>query len=163
MDYLIRRATKADEQFLWQMLYYAAHMDEDGDRSADSARTNPNLAPYVANWGEYRTDLGFIAVEPQSGLAVGAAWIRPMPPGNPLYNHVAPDTPELAIAVAPGHLGNGIGSLLLTSLLTTAQDLIPTIALSVRDTNPAKRLYERFGFVRVGHVGTSWTMQRILD
>jgi ribosomal protein S18 acetylase RimI-like enzyme len=41
---------------------------------------------------------------------------------------------------------------LLTSLLTTAQDLIPTIALSVRDTNPAKRLYERFGFVTVAEI-----------
>ena len=26
----------------------------------------------------------------------------------------------------------------------------------------AVRLYERLGFVRVGYVGTSWTMQRIL-
>jgi len=36
------------------------------------------------------------------------------------------------------------------------------VSLSVETDNPAVRLYERFGFVRVGYVGTAWTMLRML-
>ncbi len=32
---IIRMATQEDEPFLWEMLYYAAHMDEDGTRFLD--------------------------------------------------------------------------------------------------------------------------------
>jgi GNAT superfamily N-acetyltransferase len=152
VNYSIRVASKSDEPFLWQMLYYASHLDEELAMSPASARTNPDLAPYVAAWGGLRDDLGFIAVEDQGSTAVGAAWIRRMPAGSPLYRFVAPGTPELAIAVAPGHLGVGVGSLLLSRLVAWARDVHSSIALSVRATNRAKRLYERFGFVTVDEI-----------
>lgn len=42
MNYTIRPARKTDEPFLWEMLYYAAHMDEDGV-APESARCNAHL------------------------------------------------------------------------------------------------------------------------
>ncbi len=65
MNCIIRPVTKDDEQFLWKILYYAAHMDEDGETSLDAAKSNPILIKYVKDWG-YKTDIGFIALEPHS-------------------------------------------------------------------------------------------------
>jgi ribosomal protein S18 acetylase RimI-like enzyme len=60
--------------------------------------------------------------------------------------------------------GCGVGTSLLAELLARVEAAgHPAVSLSVETDNPAVRLYERFGFVRVGYVGTSWTMQRILD
>jgi hypothetical protein len=92
MNYTIRSTNAADEPFLWQMLYYAAHMDEDG-AAAESARTNLDLVDYVAGWGERADDIGVIAL-PAEGGEVGAAWARVMPARNPLYQFVAPGTPR---------------------------------------------------------------------
>jgi ribosomal protein S18 acetylase RimI-like enzyme len=152
VNYSIRAAGKSDEPFLWQMLYYASHLDEELAATRESAKTNPDLAPYVAGWGSHGDDLGFIAVEDQSGMAIGAAWIRRMPAESPLYRIVAPGTPELAIAVAPDHLGDGVGGLLLSRLVAAAKEVHPSIALSVRATNRAKQLYERFGFSTVAEI-----------
>jgi len=149
MSYEIRPAAKSDAPFLWQMLYYAAHMDEDG-AAPESARTNPDLAVYVEDWGERQGDAGFVALTPD-GRPAGAAWIRVMSE-SPLYRVVAPGTPELAIAVAPEHLGTGAGTLLLRRLLEAVRGTHRAVALSVRANNPAKRLYERSGFVTVAQI-----------
>jgi GNAT superfamily N-acetyltransferase len=163
MNFTIRRATAGDETFLWQMLYYAAHMDEEPGMTVESAKMNPDLAYYVENWGAGSADVGFIAIAPDGSLA-GAAWIRLMPPSSPLYRYVAADVPELAIAVAPGSIGSGAGTALMRSVLDEARDRHHTIALSVRATNPAKRLYERFGFATVvsirNRVGTESFVMR---
>jgi ribosomal protein S18 acetylase RimI-like enzyme len=149
MDYTIRPALKSDEPFLWQMLYYAAHMDEDGV-APESARTNPDLAYYVENWSERRGDFGCIATTDRQ--AIGAAWIRIMPPESPLYRIADAQARELAIATIPEHVGRGAGTKLLRHLLEIARANCPAIVLSVRANNPARRLYERFGFAIVAQV-----------
>jgi len=72
---IIRLATKDDEPFLWGMLYYAAHMEEEGEISPQAAKKNTDLLKYVKDWGR-ETDIGCIALEPGSNQPVGAAWIR---------------------------------------------------------------------------------------
>ncbi len=53
-------------------------------------------------------------------------------------------------ALLPSWRGQGIGSLLLQALLNAAmQSGAPRVALTVECTNPARRLYERFGFAVV--------------
>jgi hypothetical protein len=51
-----------DEPFLWEMLYYAAHVDEEPDGSPEKAKSNPFLTKFVAHWGK-TGDLGVIAYE----------------------------------------------------------------------------------------------------
>ena len=150
MDYRIRLVTTEDESFLWEMLYYAAHMDE-GEEPLESAKTNPDLAPYVTNWGG-TGDVGVIAIDSQTQAKVGAAWVRRMPSGSPAYDYVDPGLPELAIAVRPESRGSGIGSAMLTRLLEEARHVHPGMVLSVRANDPAKRLYERLGFVIVAQI-----------
>ena len=146
--YTIRPAAPGDEPILWDMLFYAANMAEDGATSSEAARTHPYLAEYVAGWGR-PGDLGVVAIGIADGHALGAAWLRRLSGPEKRYAAVAEDAPELAIAVAPAAIGQGIGGALLGALLAQARGLYPAVALSVRASNPARRLYERHGFVVV--------------
>ncbi len=158
MNYIIRSVVKDDEPFLWQMLYYAAHMDEDGETSFLAAKNNPDLIKYVEDWGR-KTDTGFIALDPHSQQQIGAAWVRLLVGKDKTISYIDELTPELAIAILPEYIGKGVGTLLLTRVLEAAKEMYPAVVLSVRSTNPAKRLYERMGFVVVSNatnrVGTA--------
>jgi GNAT superfamily N-acetyltransferase len=60
------------------------------------------------------------------------------------------DTPEVSIAVAEPYRGRGIGAALLRGLAEAARSAgFAALSLSVEDGNPARRLYERVGFVEV--------------
>jgi ribosomal protein S18 acetylase RimI-like enzyme len=148
---IIRLAIKNDEPFLWEMLYYAAHMDEDGEVSPEAAKRNPDLVKYVKDWGR-ETDVGSIALEPDSNQPIGAAWIRLLIANEKTTSYVDDATPELAIAVLPEYIGSGVGTLLLQHLLEAAKQRYTKVVLSVRATNQAKRLYERMGFVVTGEI-----------
>jgi ribosomal protein S18 acetylase RimI-like enzyme len=157
MNYVIRPLTKAEEPFLWEMLYYAAHMEEDGETSLQAAKNNPDLIKYAKDWGR-ETDMGFIALEPHSHRAIGAAWVRLLLGEDKTFSYINDFIPELAIAVVPDYIGKGVGALLLTHLLEAAKKVYPAVVLSVRSTNPARHLYERLGFViiekAINRVGT---------
>jgi ribosomal protein S18 acetylase RimI-like enzyme len=143
----IRPATPADEPFLWEMLFYAANMAEDGATSGAEARTHPYLAKYVRGWGR-PSDLGVVAVD-DAEQPLGAAWVRLLAGAEKNYPAIDDGVPELAIAVLPLHIGRGLGGRLLARLLEDARPAHPAVALSVRESNPARRLYERLGFVVV--------------
>ncbi len=151
MNPVIRMATRDDEPFLWEMLYFAAHMDEDGEISPEAAKQNPDLVKYVSDWGR-ETDIGCIALEPQSDQTIGATWMRLLIANEKTTSYIDDVTPELAIAVLPEYLGCGVGTLLLQHLLEAAKQRYLRAVLSVRATNPAKRLYERMGFVVTGEI-----------
>ncbi|HXG18614.1 MAG TPA: GNAT family N-acetyltransferase [Methylomirabilota bacterium] len=140
-----------DEPFLWEMLYYAAHVDEEPDGSIARARQNPFLARYVAQWGR-SGDLGVIAYEVGTLRMLGAAWLRVFVGEEKNCDDIEDGTPELAIAVVPSCTGKGIGAQLLRQLLGAAAVMHSAVYLSVRATNPAKRLYDRFGFVVIGEL-----------
>jgi ribosomal protein S18 acetylase RimI-like enzyme len=160
----LRDATAGDEPFLWLMLTYAASMTPGGPASVEAARTDGGLSWYVAGWSPV-DDLGLVATA--DGRPIGAAWLRRLD-GEPIPHKVATrEVPELAIGVLPDHRGAGVGKRLLDELVERSRGRYPAIALSVRDTNPSVRLYERAGFVieqtivnRVG--GNSLVMRRTL-
>jgi ribosomal protein S18 acetylase RimI-like enzyme len=141
----------ADEATLWQMLYYAAHMDEDGATSPEATKENPFLSQYVAGWGR-AGDLGVIAEAPSSGTAIGAAWLRLLTADKTSASYHDDQTPELAIAVLPAWIGQGVGSALLHNLIQATRGHHPAIVLTVRANNPAVRLYDRFGFAVIDEI-----------
>jgi ribosomal protein S18 acetylase RimI-like enzyme len=145
MDYTIRPAMTADEPFLWEMLFYAANMAEDGATSGEEAKTHPYLAKYVRDWGR-AGDLGAIAVADDE-RPIGAVWVRLLAGAEKNYPTIDDNVPELAVAVLPQHIGQGIGGRLLARLIEDARLVHPALVLSVRESNPARRLYERLGFV----------------
>ncbi|MBE9004928.1 GNAT family N-acetyltransferase [Fortiea sp. LEGE XX443] len=144
MDYSIRLLTPQDEAFLWQMLYEAAHMREEG-KTIQDAISHPDLSKYVKGWG-LKDDVGFVAICKSSNQPVGAAWIRLLTQENPGYGYVDDRTPELAIATLPEYRNQGIGTKLLIYLLAAARTSYPSISLTVRSSNPALHLYQRLGW-----------------
>lgn len=143
MTTTIRPATSADEPFLWEMLFEAAHAGDDV-AGPDDLRAVPALARYLDGWGR-PGDLGVVAVD-EGGTPLGAAWLRLLTGDDAGYGHVDDETPELAIATVPGRRAAGIGTRLLDGVVATARCRYPGVCLSVRADNPARRLYERAGF-----------------
>src|SRR5579885_3629264 len=146
MKATIRPLEAADEPFLWQMLYYAARMQEEGATSPEAAKTNAYLSKYVEGWGR-PTDMGVLALHPIHQHPIGAAWLRLLIGEQKTMSYIDDQTPELAIALLPDYTGQGLGTQLLTHLIATAREVYPAIVLSVRVNNPARHLYERMGFV----------------
>lgn len=161
-QYTIRPLQPADEPFLWEMLYEAIYIPEGGTKPDRAILQEPSLAHYVAGWGQQPGDAGLLAIDPQRGQPVGAAWLRLFPATDPGWGFVDGDTPEVSVAMLPGYRGQGIGTALLTKLIAQADGRYAALSLSVDPQNPALRLYERLGFVVVGAFGTSWTMRKEL-
>ena len=154
-----RAATAADEPFLFEMLWLAFHWRDEA-AAQPGAWPDPEAARrYLEGFGR-PGDAGVIAEE--DGTPVGGAWYRFMPASDPGYGYVE-GVPELGISVAAPARGRGVGRGLITRLLDRARaDGLSGVSLSVEPDNPARGLYERLGFVKVGEVGGAWTLLRSL-
>lgn len=146
----VRRARPTDVEALWLVLYYASWSQHQDGVTHDDIRDDPYLARYVQGWGR-RGDLGVIGEK--GGDLVGAAWVRLLvgEEQNDI-SFVDAETPELAIAVLPGWEGNGHGTTLMRELIARSRGVYPGMVLTVREVNPAVRLYERLGFQTVDRV-----------
>ncbi len=148
----LRPACPSDEPFLEAMLLQAL-----GWRGTVPASMTSATEKHVRDYGR-GGDHGVIAV--WAGTPIGAAWYRRFSAQDRSYGYVDDAVPELAVAVEAGFRGRGVGATLVRRILhdVVAQRL-PGVSLSVEPDNPARKLYERLGFVRVGEVdGAAWTM-----
>ena len=157
MVFDIVHLTKKYQAFQREMLYQAVYVPEGADPPDKSILTDPSVAIYIQNWGK-DGDTGFIAVDQQTRCKLGAAWFRLFSEQNKGYGFINKETPELVLAVLPECRGRGIGTLLLKRLLQAAESAYNAISLSVSAENPAKRLYERFGFHMIDKTDDSLTM-----
>jgi ribosomal protein S18 acetylase RimI-like enzyme len=157
-DVHCRTAEVEDVPFLATMLGEAAVWRPDkATPTADEVMADPRYAMYLTAWPR-QGDYGLIA--DQEG-PVGAAWYRTYTEASHGYGFVAEDVPELSIAVIASRRHEGIGRRLLTDLIdASVTQGYPGLSLSVAEQNPARRLYESFGFIAVEQHGSSWTMVR---
>ncbi|MBA4114850.1 MAG: GNAT family N-acetyltransferase [Rubrobacter sp.] len=166
MPWPVRPGGPKDIPFLWEMLYEAVCWRPGGPRPpwGEILVESSRLSRYLEEWGRAE-DTAVIAVDYTDGRDVGAAWYRLFLANAPGYGFVDAFTPEVAIGVAPGWRGRGVGGTLLDTLLGTAKSQgFDALSLSVEPDNPAARLYERKGFVGlfVDEEG-SWTMRAELS
>ena len=158
----IRRGGASDLPFLEAMLFEAFFWDPASPRPDFAAfRETGEFRKLLAGWGR-PGDRALVAET--DGAPLGAAWFRLWTPALHSYGFVDARTPELAIAVAAGRRGQGVGRALLRALVETARaGGFPALSLSVSPENPARALYESTGFRRVGWSGTSWTLALALE
>lgn len=141
----IRELEAADAEFLGAMLYEAVYWDPAKERlPAEFVLAHPQLTIFHEGWGR-AGDTGLVGE--LEGEPVGVVWYRRFTEAEHGEGFVDEATPELAISVAAGRRGQGVGRALLEAIHERARvDGIERISLSVDDDNPAKRLYERLGY-----------------
>lgn len=137
--YILREFDKNDEVILYELLYQAIFVPEGSVPPAWEVVHSPELSKYVKDFSK-PGDLGFAAFDKET--PIGAAWLRQLKG----YGYVNDETPELSMAVMPEYRGQGIGTVLLEHLFEHAKAAYKSVSLSVWKANPARRLYERFGF-----------------
>ena len=157
----LRPTLEPDLAFLERMLFEAFFWQPSTPRPAfDDFRQHPEFVKLLAGWGR-PGDTGFIAEV--KGVPTGAAWYRFWTEARHSYGYVDSATPEIAIGVDHLYRGQGIGRALLQALLAEAsRQGLRQVSLSVDPHNVARQLYESEGFIKVGELGTSWTMLRPL-
>ena len=110
--------------------------------SAAVARGVPVVASYLSGWRR-PTDFGIIAE--RDGAAVGAAWARHFPIEDEKF-YFDERTFDMTIGVSAIARSQGVGETLIRALIAEATNRGLRLSLNVRQTNPARRLYERLGF-----------------
>jgi ribosomal protein S18 acetylase RimI-like enzyme len=135
---VIRRAVAEDLETLWEFLAMAAY-----EPDAAAAKAVPMIGMFLDGWPR-PGDFGFIAE--RDGLAIGAVWARQFSSREESWFYIDERTPEISIGVKQVARGQGVGEMLLRSLIAEATRRGLGLCLNVRSTNPARRLYERVGF-----------------
>jgi ribosomal protein S18 acetylase RimI-like enzyme len=152
-----RKAEPSEEGIIRAMLVHAIFLPAGAPPPAPDIVETPQLRPYFAGWGR-PGDAGWLAES--GGAPIGAAWLRTWAGAERGYGFVDARTPELSIAVLPAFRGAGIGTQLLALLIADADARREAVSLSVTESNPARRLYARFGFVETARSGDSVLMVR---
>lgn len=147
-ELLLRELDETDRELL--IVATLDNMNWCGERfTREQAIVDPAISHYFTSWRSDR-DLGLVAVD-QVDHPVGAVWTCLFDEGDSGYGFVRDGVPELSIWVEAGHRSSGIGSALMSALIERARSVgLAGISLSVEEGNPARKLYERSGFVSAG-------------
>jgi GNAT superfamily N-acetyltransferase len=144
-----RPIVSSDESFLWEMLYLALYVPEGEPPFPREILHEPDIACYVQSWGR-PGDWGLLAWD--GDRPVGAIWLRLWSGEEKGYGYVSPVIPELSIALLPEYHNKGLGTRLIKMVISMAQECYTGLSLSVVESSPARLLYERLGFRKVGQV-----------
>ncbi len=101
-NYIIQPLTSEHVAFLSKMLYHAINVPLGHAPPGRDVVRRPEIARYVRAWGR-AGDIGFVALDANSQQPIGAAWLRLFSNDDKGFGYVDEDTPELSIAVLPGH------------------------------------------------------------
>ncbi len=147
----LREERPDDASFLFD-LYASTREDEIASWGWDAeARSSFLELQFRAQDGSYR------AQYPNADRQVILSGERPI--GRLLVDRMGDDMVLVDIALLPEVRGLGIGSTLIKDLCAEAVATECAIRLQVLLTNPARRLYERIGFVALGDDGVYEQMQ----
>jgi GNAT superfamily N-acetyltransferase len=154
-DISLRPIIFSDEPFLWEMLNLALYVPEGQPPFPRGILQEPDIACYVHGWGRLG-DWGLLACD--GNIPVGAIWLRQWSDNEKGYGYVSPAIPELSIALLPEYQNKGLGTRMIKTVILMAQAVYPGLSLSVVESSPARQLYERLGFSKVGQKMDSLVM-----
>jgi ribosomal protein S18 acetylase RimI-like enzyme len=142
----IRDLRDDEHAFVGEMLYAALAWRPDAELPPiEFVLQHPQASIFHEGWGR-AGDTALVAEK--DGHPVGLVWYRFFTDESHGEGYVDAETPELAIAVVDGHRGRGVGRRLMEAMHERAREAgLARISLSVDADNPAKRLYQRLGYV----------------
>jgi GNAT superfamily N-acetyltransferase len=144
------RELRADElPFLREMLIAALAWRPDVELPpAEWILAHPQVEPFHRDWGR-AGDTALVAE--REGRPIGLAWYRLFTENDHGEGFVDAETPEVVVAIVDGYRGRGVGTALLEAIHERARAAgVARISLGVDHDNPARRLYERLGYVAFG-------------
>jgi GNAT superfamily N-acetyltransferase len=107
----------------------------------------PQVTMFYEGWGR---DGDTALVAEADGRLLGLVWYRFFTEEVHGEGYVDEQTPEVAIAVVDGQRGRGLGTALMEAIHARAREQgVGRISLSVDHDNPARRLYDRLGYVEI--------------
>jgi len=148
-DIDFRPLLPSDEPFLWEMLYQALYVQPGQPPFPREILQEPDIACYVQGWCR-PGDWGLLACD--GDAPVGAIWLRLWTGEEKGYGFVSPAIPELSIALLPDYRNKGLGARMIETVISMAKERYAGLSLSVVESSPARRLYERLGFLKVGQI-----------
>jgi ribosomal protein S18 acetylase RimI-like enzyme len=137
------------------MLYLALYVPPGQPVFPRAILQDPDIACYVQGWGR-PGDWGLLARA--GGTPAGAIWLRQWSGEERGYGYVSPNIPELSLALLPEYRNRGWGTRMIETVISLAKERFPGLSLSVVESSPARRLYERLGFRKVGQIMDSLVM-----
>ena len=157
----IRYGDKRDLMVLRELLFEAFFWDPNMVRpKINEFFENPEVNKLIADWDRPGDK---IVIAEEYNQIIGAGWLRLWTDSNHSYGYINCKIPELGIAVFPNYRSKGVGRLILKEVIESAKsDGLEAIILSVSPENFALKLYESFGFKKVGKSGTSWTYKLVI-
>jgi ribosomal protein S18 acetylase RimI-like enzyme len=147
----LRPAGPGDEAFLFAV--YAGTRAEElalvdlSDEQKD-AFLEHQFAAQSAHYREHYTNASYDVIE-LDGEPVGRLYVA----------RWEDEIRVMDIALLPEHRGAGIGAQLLSDLLAEGAEAGKNVSIHVEINNPARRLYERLGFVPVADKGVYVLME----
>ena len=142
----LRRETDGDLKFLKNL--YAASREREmlvlADWGDEQKREflDQQFNAQRSHYQKHYPDASFDIIERQ-GQAIGRLYVA----------ELAQEIRLMDIALIPAARNAGIGRKFCSKIKSRAEQLGKIVSLHVEADNPAKRLYERLGFVDVGEVG----------
>lgn len=153
MNCTIREMQKEEYSLLSDFLYEAIFVPIGVEPPPKSIMNCPELQVYIKGFGKSSHDKALIAEA--DGNIVGAIWARIMND----YGHIDDYTPSLAMSVLEAYRGMGIGTLLLTQMMSAEKTAGYTkLSLSVQKDNYAVKLYRKAGFTTVSETDEEYIM-----
>ena len=143
------RVMQAEEyEFLNEMLYEALFVLPGQPKFPREIIEDPSIKKYIENWNQKEGDLAIVCLDGEE--LIGAIWGRKFSEDNKGYGFIDAETPEIGMAIKEKYRGKGLGSNLIKLIIDKYIEMgVAQLSLNVNTLNPAKRLYERCGFVKV--------------
>ena len=152
---VFRPITKDDQPFLYT-LYASTREDEIAQTGwTDFEKENFLRQQFVAQHQFY--------TEQFSGADFNIIQIDDKPVGRLYIDHREDEIRLIDIALIPDYRSRGIGSGLLSDIITDAAKVKKPVRIHVEKYNPALRLYERLGFLKIGDTGVYYLMEKLPD
>jgi len=142
---VIRQIKDNETELLKDFLYEAIFVPDGELPPPRDIIAREELAVYYEGFGKESADICVVADD--NGKIAGAAWSRIMND----YGHIDDDTPSLAVSLYEEYRGIGIGTEMMTELLSLlAQQGFHKASLAVQKRNRAAEMYKKLGFETAG-------------